>query len=411
MSELEERIKIIEEQWKEVYEQCSANPTLYKSYLTEITIDDVGSVVLIVLEWLKNSKDNAIGKTYALSKQVMITSLKNTLADLNKLYTKQYNFFGSFTTNLNQLLISLFPLTFLNRKSVIPAEIQLRNSENIATLKDLSEKISNEETQYKSILEYGKEINSQKSEIKEIFTSSKSELEKLNKTKEKIEEELSAISETISTIKSSRKEMEGFKEEAKELLDDNKTVHKQLEKSTSECEELKKRVSDLLPGATSAGLASSFAEKVKTLSKSKLYWTVGFVVSIMMLIVSVIYSIKTQTSTGNIWIDLISRFPIIFPGIWLAWFCARAQGHAARLEEKYAFKEAMSKAFEGYKNQMQDIDTINKESMAQALSALIISILSENPSNVFERACSDETPFHGAMKPFVDKALNFRKKE
>jgi hypothetical protein len=150
MTELEERIKIIEEQWKEVYEQCSANPTLYKPYLTEVSIDDVGSVVLIVLEWLKNSKDNAVGKTYALSKQVMVTSLKNTLADLNKLYTKQYNFFGSFTTNLNQLLISLFPLTFLNRKSVIPAEIQLRNSENIATLKDLSEKRSNEET-YKSM--------------------------------------------------------------------------------------------------------------------------------------------------------------------------------------------------------------------------------------------------------------------
>ena len=91
MSELEERIKIIEEQWKEVYEQCSANPTLYKSYLTEITIDDVCSVVLTVLEWLKNSKDNAIGKTYALSKQVMITSLKNTLADLNKLYMEEEN--------------------------------------------------------------------------------------------------------------------------------------------------------------------------------------------------------------------------------------------------------------------------------------------------------------------------------
>ena len=56
----------------------------------------------------------------------------------------------------------------------------------------------------------------------------------------------------------------------------------------------------------------------------------------------------------------------------------------------------MSKAFEGYKKQMQDIDTINKESMARVLSTLIISILSENPSNVFERACSDETPFHGA---------------
>jgi DNA repair exonuclease SbcCD ATPase subunit len=248
MNELNEKIKIIEDQWKEIYDRCSATPNLYKPYLTEISIDDVGNVVLIVLEWLKNSNDNSVGKIYALSKQVMITSLKTMMSNLNSLYMGQYTTFNQFVINLNQLLISLFRLTFLNKKSVAPAELQLKNSENLAMLKDLSEKIDNEENKYKSIIKYAETIDAQKSEIDKTLTSSKKELENLNKNKEEIKEELSAITETISEIKSNHKEMNGFKEEANELLENNKTVKEQLEKLTTECEELKKRVSDYISG-------------------------------------------------------------------------------------------------------------------------------------------------------------------
>ena len=97
----------------------------------------------------------------------------------------------------------------------------------------------------------------------------------------------------------------------------------------------------------------------------------------------------------------MQRCLILFAPVWLGWFFARSYGHASRLQEKYEYKEAMSKAFQGYRKQMEEVDT-NSE-LAKSLSELTLTVLAENPSDVFERNCWDETPFHSLASMIIKK--------
>lgn len=86
MEELKEEIKQIEDLWKKVYDVCVATPSLYTPHLPNLTVDEVGGVVLTVLQWMKALDTNRKGKnTYVLSKSVMITSLNATITNLKNI--------------------------------------------------------------------------------------------------------------------------------------------------------------------------------------------------------------------------------------------------------------------------------------------------------------------------------------
>ena len=109
-------------------------------------------------------------------------------------------------------------------------------------------------------------------------------------------------------------------------------------------------------------------------------------------------SINQDTS---IWKEFFHRLPLLFPPIWLGWFFARSYGHANRLQEKYAYKEAMSRAFQGYRKQMEEVNTDSE--LAKSLSELTLTVLAENPSDIFERNCWDETPFHSLIGMIIKR--------
>lgn len=89
-------------------------------------------------------------------------------------------------------------------------------------------------------------------------------------------------------------------------------------------------------------------------------------------------------------------------------FFGRNYGHIVRLEEDYAFKESISRSFEGYKKQMQEVDP---GSALPRLCENTISILSETPLRVYERKTSDETPANSLLDRFMPKARQKEKKE
>ena len=66
------------------------------------------------------------------------------------------------------------------------------------------------------------------------------------------------------------------------------------------------------------------------------------------------------------------------------------------MQEVYAFKETASRAFEGYKKQMLEIDEADPDetnALVTELSMRAMHILSKEPLKVFDRKATDETPF------------------
>ena len=398
MDELKEEIKQIEELWKKVYDNCSTTPSVYTPYLPNLTVDEIGVVVLTVLEWMKSLDNNKSGrKTYVLSKAIMQITLNSTITSLKRLASGEYNHFNQFITYLNQLLTALFPITFLNSKDKSYAHLSQDMAEELVKLKELSQKMETQQSLYDSVIELKENTETVDADIQKIKTDVEITKSNILITETDINTLHESIREKIDNVIPLIEDIDSFSKKIPSIEKNNNVALTTLNDLIEEANCIKETLHELLPGSTSAGLASAFHSKSKELKRTKKWLMGGFVISIITLSIAAYYAFYhpiSSSSTGSL-NNFMQRCLILFAPIWLGWFFARSYGHANRLQEKYDYKEAMSKAFQGYKKQMEEVNTDSE--LAKNLSELTLAILAENPSEVFERNCWDETPFHSMI--------------
>jgi hypothetical protein len=164
-----------------------------------------------------------------------------------------------------------------------------------------------------------------------------------------------------------------------------------------ELQQLIQRTEGLLPGATSAGLASSFNKQRSRFTSPQRQWLWTFIVCIGLLVVLALPSFfaaigvswsghPTDESWSAAWRNLVLRLPIVFPVVWLAIYAGRNYMMSLRMEEDYAYKEAISTAFEGYKREMEKIgaDEGEKPTPITILCTNILRAISERPGRIYE---------------------------
>jgi hypothetical protein len=154
-------------------------------------------------------------------------------------------------------------------------------------------------------------------------------------------------------------------------------------------------VEGLLPGATSAGLASSFNKQRSRFTNPQKQWLWTFVGCIVFLVILAVPSFlsaigwtahPTDQSWNAAWRNLTLRLPIVLPIIWLAIYAGRNYMMSLRMEEDYAYKEAISTAFEGYKREMEKITTnaIDNPTPLTILCTNILRAIAERPGRIYE---------------------------
>lgn len=148
------------------------------------------------------------------------------------------------------------------------------------------------------------------------------------------------------------------------------------------------RIETLLPGATSAGLATAYSElalsfnaKIKT--NTKLFY--GAVLAIP--IIAILFSVENLTisplsmsfapikSYDELLRLSLAKIPFVAPLVWLAIFASMRRSQYERLQQEYAHKEALAKSYESYKRQLDalqvpDIESLKKELIAKAVEAV-----------------------------------------
>jgi len=171
-----------------------------------------------------------------------------------------------------------------------------------------------------------------------------------------------------------------------------------------------KKIEGLLPHATSTSLASAFREQKKRFEKPQRNWMIAFGITIfLLLLVGVV--VATEVSEKDTWDiilrHLISRLPLIVPLLWLGIYAGRNYMLALRLEEEYAFKEAISTSFEGYKREMADIPA-GSTAESKPISVLcenVLLALSQRPGRIYEGRHEDITPFSPIKGMFGSKPV------
>lgn len=173
------------------------------------------------------------------------------------------------------------------------------------------------------------------------------------------------------------------------------------------------KIESLLPGATSAGLASSYKElKDKFTNPIKLY-TLAFYGSLLLLVfAAIVMSIQRITFSPEVVIQfvevkewdyilkaLLYKIPFIAPVLWLAIFSSTRRSQYERLQQEYAHKEALATSYESYKKQIQDLkgdsDELQKELISKAISAIAY-----NASVTLDGKHEDKMPMQQLLEKF-----------
>lgn len=164
------------------------------------------------------------------------------------------------------------------------------------------------------------------------------------------------------------------------------------EKRLVELEEQSKtqlaEITRLLPGATSAGLASEFNKRRETFLTPATKWENIFVGSLVALIVLAISGLWGHFTTPLPWDELArlwaARLPIAGALIWLALHASHESALAKRLEEDYGFKASTAASFQGFQNQMASL-AADKDSALEKLCKDVLAIIGSEPGRIYDK--------------------------
>nr|WP_314901895.1 hypothetical protein [uncultured Deefgea sp.] len=237
--------------------------------------------------------------------------------------------------------------------------------------------------------------------------------------KEQIEETVDSVEKEVSELKKFYVKIYGGIDKTgsshlgidQELEDKVKALNDFEGMQKRKYEALNIQIESLLPGATSAGLASaykgmkdSFAGPIRNMSKL-------FYISIAILVIfSIFTAVKSigwfyieyndLNSWENILKSLINKLPFYAPVLWLALYASKRRSEYQRLQQEYAHKEALASSYESYKKQIYELDAEDKE-MQKSFIGKTIDAIAFNASGTLDAKHGDKLPIQEMVNQVI----------
>lgn len=189
-------------------------------------------------------------------------------------------------------------------------------------------------------------------------------------------EDRRSISELVEKSRTDHARIQSANEQSHELL--LKMVEKEAEASS-----VLEHVHSAYAAATSQGLAAAFTERSNGLATTMWVWTAAFTVALIVgayfgaqRVHEIAELVKNPAMTN--WAlainTLLAALSVGAP-IWFGWMATKQINQRFRLSEDYAFKAAVSRAYEGYRKEAARID----KDMEARLLASALARLDEQP--------------------------------
>lgn len=179
----------------------------------------------------------------------------------------------------------------------------------------------------------------------------------------------------------------------------------EIKRLTVAYSEMQQKLEGLLPHATSVGLASAFHIQKARFSKPQPYWLGLFVAAIIFLLLAASIGIlATADNWDSILRHFANRLPLVVPLAWLAIYAGHHYNMALKMEEDYAYKEAVSTAFEGYKREMLSIPTGGENTVSPLVTLCenVLQSLAERPGRIYEGKTEIVTPLTPVLVAMKD---------
>jgi len=201
-----------------------------------------------------------------------------------------------------------------------------------------------------------------------------------------------AVNETLDQSKQSAAQTKALADKSKTVEEVIAAYEAKLKLIQAEAEQKLKTVEQLLPGATSAGLAHEFNTRAASFKTPRVRWQFIFIGSLVLLILLGVTGLVHVIQTGSaltydellrLW---LSRVPVAGALLWLALHASRESALARRLEEDYGYKSAIASSFEGFHKQMKDLgNAAESNGPLKQLCENTLATIATPPGRIYER--------------------------
>jgi hypothetical protein len=178
----------------------------------------------------------------------------------------------------------------------------------------------------------------------------------------------------------------------------------ELDKYESKYKALFSNIEHLLPGATSAGLAKVFGDKVIEYEKESDKWKwISFAILLILTGFYLFWGPKDSKTIEETVLHLLDRLPFIIFAIWLLKFTGNRRAENKKLAESYKHKEVMARSFVGYKEQIKDLGESDTDLnlLTTHMSNLLRSI-NVNSADFLNKE-GEKSPAQEILKSFFSK--------
>lgn len=185
----------------------------------------------------------------------------------------------------------------------------------------------------------------------------------------------------------------------------NESLEKTIKKYGDNYESLRTRIEDLLPGATSAGLAAAYAEARNSHLKQIEFWRYVFFGAMATMVCAGIvlhqigiYTLHQNMTANEILVQLLQIAPVEFPLIWLLLLANKNINQQTRLYEEYLHKWSVARTFDGMSRVAGDVSESEDGSPSSLLFLEFLTACTLNPSSTLEKRHSADSPIHAAAE-------------
>ncbi|GEM_PF-3475720 len=243
-------------------------------------------------------------------------------------------------------------------------------------------KIQQEEIQkaYDEICVDTDQADSIKTELEELVESFK----EISKLAGKFEDKYFGVKKVDEKTGETIKEP-GLLEEIESYLQGQKEKFNQLSDKIN---------TELLPGATTVGLAKAYVDQSGKYKSG--WWITLFGISILAMLVVAFWSFiafEAEEDLGKELIALLTKMTFFIPLVWIALFASRKDSQNKRLQQEYIHKGTMAKSFEGYRAQVEKLDESDKSrQIKEQLMEELVKMVGYNPSITLDSKSHKDSP-------------------
>ncbi|WHA40569.1 hypothetical protein [Agrobacterium larrymoorei] len=310
------------------------------------------------------------------------------------------------TTTINGLMTTLSMIhSRLPSVNVRPIKIDWESVKDKSTLpKDLLQRLRAVESRLTSLEPRAGEIDRKITDIEAAHEAAEQLPQDLAELSEKRSQVNGIVAESESLFEGAKKVSEKIEEVSSSAI----AARERMAAAEEQAEKLIERSEQALRGSTGVGLAKAFENRQQKLSLAGTTWVAGLVVALLAALgigayrISALQSVLNNESPANIvWMNVILTVFGIGGPVWFAWLSTKQISVSFRLAEDYAFKAAISKAYEGYRSEAISIDPdLQKRLFASALDRF-----EESPIRLMEKETHSSPLQELLANPAIRKSL------